>query len=196
MKIKFVVMCSPVPERQANVELMKSQIPDLIVKNCGIDTLWETFINCFDIEDEYDGLVLLEDDVQLCKNFYQRITEVIEGNKNIVVSFFEKPLSKKTLTTKICKGSDFFCGLCNYFPKSICDGLKQKQNVEDFKVWFAKRNEKWTYPNDIYIAFVLGRYKLSYLMKVPFLVQHKDFKSALGSRSTKRQTKFFIDDME
>lgn len=196
MNIKFIVLQSNNLDRKINVEKIKNEIKELFVIESGIDDLFDNFIKCFDLEKEYYGLVLLEDDIKLCRDFYNIITKIIEKNKDDVISFFEQPLSKKELKTTYKNGYDFLYNQCNYYPREICKLINDKNNVKEFKDNYFKKYKVWKYPSDTYVSEILGKYKIKYLMKIPFLVQHLDFKSTLGNRSTKRQTKFFKDDME
>lgn len=196
MKIEYKVLCTENNEQRIkNVEIMKKSLPNLSVKMSGREHLFENFINTFNIENDSTGLVLLEDDIILCKNFQSRCENLISSRPNEVISMFEGPCSKKELHSEYRNGRIFMCNLCNYFPKFVCNELAKENNVLEFKEWYKKHFKTWTYPSDIYIAYILNKMKLKYWMQVPFLVQHFDFKSTLGNRSTKRQTRFFIDDV-
>ena len=192
MNIQFTVMVSDSPERIANAKLLSESIPNLNLFYGHNEDVFQKFIKCFCLDDNIDGLVLLEDDVQLCNNFYNHINSVISKFNVYVISFFEKPNSKKTLKTSFQKGRDFLFNQCNYYPKYVCDLIINPDNINAFKEQYK---QKWVCPSDSYVAFCLDKYNIDYLMYLPFLVQHLPFKSTLGNRSTKRQTKFFIDDL-
>lgn len=195
MKIKYIIMVADNSERLANVEIIKKSIPNLYIYTGDNNNVFDKYVNCFRIEQEYSGVVVLEDDIKLCKNFYEQISSIINDNQYIVISFFEKPNSRKELNTRFNKGSEFLFNQCNYYPKAICELMIDPNNIMQFKNGYFHKYKKWVAPIDIYIGYVLDKYKIKYLMKVPFLVQHLDFKSMLGNRSTKRQTKYFIDDL-
>lgn len=197
MKVKFVVMVSPIPERRQNVEILKSQIPDLIAveadrAKCDLFTVYLDLLDCTG----YDGIVMLEDDVKLCKDFMSRIMSVIESKKSDVIQFFTRALSKN-LSRGYKNGGDFSSTVCNYYPASFCKLLRDEGFIQYFKnVYYPKKHEPWTYPIDTYIAFVLGYNHIRHWLELPFFVQHLSFKSTLGNRSTKRQSIYFIDDLE
>lgn len=195
LNIKFIVMVADNTERISNAKLLKKQIPDLVIYSGDNDNVFNKYVNCFNISSEFDGVVVLEDDIQLCRNFLNRIIPIIENNSKDVISFFEKPNSKKQLFTSFRKGSEFLFNQCNYYPKQICAMMLDKNNLSEFKSTYFEKYKVWVAPIDIYIGFVLDKYKIKYLMQVPFLVQHLPFKSMLGNRSSKRQTKYFIDDL-
>lgn len=195
MKIKFILMAFETPERLLNIEILKNNIPNLEVYLGDNDDIFIKYLNCFKIDSSFDGVVVLEDDILLCKDFYSKILDVISKNKDVTISFFEKPNSKKELITKMNSGYEFMFNQCNYYPKNICDLLLDDEEIIHFKSNYFKKHKIWKAPIDLYIGDVLGRNKIKYLMNVPFLVQHLDFKSTLGNRSTNRQTKYFIDDL-
>lgn len=198
MKIEYKVLCSEGnKQRIDNVSIMKEQIPSLQITMSGLDGLFERFINLFNLEHDSTGLVQLEDDVQLCKNFQNRCESLISRRSHEVISMFESACQKKgELHSEYRPGRVFAWNQCNYYPKEVCVELAKQENVEEFKEWYWKHYSTWTFPEDTYIAFVLRKLNLKYWMQVPFLVQHLDFKSALGPRPTNRQTKYFIDDLE
>lgn len=192
MKIKFIVMVSDVPERIENAKKIASQIPDCILYYGDNDNVFDKFINCFRLEPEYDGLVLLEDDIILCKDFYNRIIKEIEKKPDDVISFFESPLSKKELKSCYMAPSKFLYNQCNYYPCKICKLIPDDCMIDRFKKWYYK---PWKYPSDEYVNYVLVNHGVRYYMKVPFLVQHLSWKSTWGARGKIRQTKYFIDDV-
>lgn len=197
MNIKYVVLCSKGNYiRERNVEYMKVFIPDLHVVKCTLDNVFPVHIASLSVEDEYDGVVMLEDDVQLCRNFVQRCEAVIEQRPNEVISMFESACSKGELHSEYRNGNRFNWCQCNYYPKEIGKILSDPKWMVPFVEWFDKRNEPWGYPIDTYIAYVLGKNKIKYWMQVPFLVQHLDMKSNFAGRSSGRQSRYFIDDVE
>ena len=195
LNIKFLVMRSPMPQRRENVEAMKKQIPNLVVKDCQEPGLFEQAIECWQLEDEYDGIVILEDDVQLCENFMERIMTAIEERPDESISFFESACSKKPLHSEYRPGSKLMWMQCRYYPAKIAKLLCKQEEYEYFKENWRKYTTAWSYPIDTYASVVFRRHKLKYFMKLPFLVQHLPIRSAVGNRPTNRQTKFFIDDV-
>lgn len=193
MNIKFMIMVSDIPERIENAKKISKQIPNCILYYGDNDNVFNKFINCFKLEKEYTGLVLLEDDIILCKDFYNKIIAEIKDKPNDVISFFEKPLTKKELKSGYMAPSNFLYNQCNYYPAEVCKLIPDDVMIERFKKWYSK---KWQYPSDEYINYVLVNHKIRYFMKVPFLVQHQPWKSTWGPRGKVRQTKFFIDDIK
>lgn len=197
MNIKFMVLCSIGNEQRiANVEILKQQIPQLNVIMASRETVLKEHINSFNIEDEYDGMLMLEDDVLLCKNFLSRLDDTLKGHENELVSMFESACAKGELHAGYKKGRNFAWNQCNYYPKHICRLLGDPNMLPQFREYFfEKKLGAWVYPIDTYIAYVLNLYKIDYYMALPFLVQHLEFKSNFKGRPLRRQSKYFIDDL-
>ena len=195
--IKYMVLCSEGNDaRIKNVEIMKQQIPELVVVMSNRGNVFDNHIKAFNLEPEYDGLVMLEDDVQLCKNFKERVEECVNRHKGEVISMFESACSRKPLHSEYRNGWKFAWNQCKYYPRSICKIFADKDWMEPFKEYFfTKLHEPWNYPIDKYQAFVLGTCGISYWMEVPFFVQHLSLESNFKGRPTNRQSKYFIDDL-
>lgn len=198
MNIKYAVLLSEGNvERAANVELMKEQIPELQVIVSNRENVFINHIDLFNLEDEYDGILILEDDVQLCRDFKAHVDEVLSRHPNELVSMFESACSKGELKSEYRNGRGFAWNQCNYYPKLICELLYNPAMLPEFKEWFySKPSNVWNYPIDTYIAYVLGKYKVKYWMEIPFLVQHLPLKSNFKGRPLNRQSKYFIDTYE
>lgn len=197
MKIEYkVLLTKDNIEREQNCRILKHFIPQLQVTEADRATLWDLYIKQYELPDDATGLVLIEDDVKLCKNFIERCEAVIAGIPEDVISMFRIC----TENTKADKGyrspSAFNCMPCNYFPKWFCDEAVKKENLEDFNRWYWEREHVWSYPSDYYVRFLLMKLKKKYYAYFPHLVQHINYKSTLGSRPMNRITRFFIDDLE
>lgn len=196
LNLKYMVLCSVGNEQRIkNVEKMKEQLPFLKVVMCSRETVFNEHVKSFDIEDDYDGLVMFEDDILLCNDFLKRLEKTLSGHENELVSMFESACSKAPLYSSYRKGRIFAWNQCNYYPKDICKKLADKSMMPKFKEFYFKRYSIWNYPIDTYIAFVLNYHKIDYYMAIPFLVQHLDLASNFKGRSRKRISKYFIDGM-
>ena len=197
--IIYAVLCSEGNvERTLNVKKLKEAIPELKIVISNRENVFRNHIGLFDLgaNSDCDGIIILEDDVQLCKDFKTKATELVSEHKDEVVSMFESALSRKELHSEYRAGNRFNWCQCNYYPKAICKILSSNDMVTKFKEWYARRNEPWNYPIDTYIGYVLGYHGLKYWMQVPFLVQHLPLRSNFKGRPLNRQSKFFIDDVE
>lgn len=144
----------------------------------------ESFIKQLSIISEYDS-VLLEDDVILCRNFKQRIEEVISKYKDKMINFFTNPSSWfKTKENIGC----FSFNQCTYYPKGISKLLAEK--IVIFKNW-----NKIGY--DLLMNKALVNLNISHIQYRPCLVQHIDIKSLLPFQYFKpRRCIYFIDYLE
>lgn len=177
-------------DRLENVAELKRRIPQLEVD---IDTIHDCYKSLFRTCDSIseEGGVIIEDDVVLCRNFMERVEGVIaeKGPENLI-SFFEKP--KVNLVTRFCPGAEFLWSQCVYYPP--------KFNELFHKHWETFQRDEPRLARDMhydcYIRYVLKKEGMRYWRIRPTYVQHLDFKSAISPRSTKRQTSYFIDDVE
>lgn len=199
MRVRYVMLVSPAEERRRNALLIKSVIPELELVYAD-NNKEDIFDVCLDAmltdPNEYDGVVMMEDDLKLCENFREKFDDVLSKHPNDIVQFFERALAKRPLSRGWQSGGNFCSTVCYYVPAVFTPVFFSAKNRREFREdYFPRRHEPWGYPIDIYIAFVLGKNKMIYWREIPYLVQHLDFKSALGNRSTKRQSKYFIDDL-
>lgn len=175
------------PERVDNVEVMRKGIPHLEVVSDFERDGYKTFFNACYLLDVTGG-VMLEDDVQLCRNFTQRAEEVIaeKGPEN-VISFFESPTVK--MDTALVPGYKFFWAQAVYFPPGLPQAFVDEYNN------FVRDNPEqwWGMATDRLIAYVLKKRKLKYWRIRPTLVQHLPFRSATNGRPMVRMTPYFID---
>lgn len=129
-------------------------------------------------------VVILEDDLELCKDFKNRIESVIEQYKDKVVNFFYKP--RNYFYTKEQK---HFCwNQCVYYPKEILKVLSVEMRKQyELKPLMAHDEVENIALNCLGIKNVVYR---------PCLVQHLDFKSLVGNTSKNRITPYYIDYLE
>ena len=177
-------------ERRRNVDVLCESIPHLerVVDHVG-DGYANFFAACRLLHDT--GGVLLEDDVLLCRRFTERLESIVaEKGVGEVISFFERP--KVNLDTRYMGGASFFWAQCVYFPPGLM--CEFEHNYAEFR---QNRPKQWQgMATDRLIAYTLSKLGRKYWRIRPTLVQHLPFTSAIGGRSTKRQTPYFIDDLE
>lgn len=177
-------------ERRSNVELMTKKIPELEVFTDTIGDGYGTFFQvCRAINDS--GGVVLEDDVQLCRNFKKRLEAIVKDKgPDQVISFFERP--KVKMDTACVGGSNFFWMQCVYLPPGFPNRI-----VSYYDQFKTERPKDWQgMATDRLISYTLVKERKKYWRIRPTLVQHLPFKSVIGNRPTNRQTPFFIDNME
>lgn len=141
----------------------------------------ESFIQQLEYISEYDA-VLIEDDCFLCKNFKQRIEDVISNYKDKVINFFTFPL--KYFETRESKR--FANNQCTYYPKGLA------KIIADHMKLFVNKSTSYSEIESL----ALENMKLKHLQYRPCLVQHNDFQPSLIQKHhipVPRVTLYFID---
>lgn len=129
-------------------------------------------------------VVILEDDLELCKDFKNKIESVIEEYKDNIVNFFYKP--RDYFKTKLQK---HFCwNQCVYYPKELLKLLAKEMRVQ--------YESKPLMPHDEVENIALNKLGIKNVVYRPCLVQHLDFKSLVGNTSKYRITPYYIDYLE
>lgn len=129
-------------------------------------------------------VVILEDDLELCKDFKNKIEEVIKEYKDNIINFFYKP--RDYFATKLQK---HFCwNQCVYYPKELLKVL----SVEMRKQYELKP----LMPHDEVENIALNVLGIKNIVYRPCLVQHLDFKSLVGNVSKNRISPYYIDYLE
>lgn len=185
--IRTVAWC---PQRRANVNTLKSQLPEAKVITDHKRDGYATFFAACRAINQHGG-VLLEDDVQLCRDFDRRVQAVVvEKGRHQIINFFERP--KTPLKTALVGGSNFLWMQCVYLPPGFPE--KCIHHYDEFR---RHRPEKWRgMATDRLIGFALTKERLKYWRIRPTLVQHLPLPSVIGPRAKNRQTHWFIDDLE
>lgn len=131
-----------------------------------------------------EDCVILEDDLELCKDFKNRIESIIKENKNEIINFYFEP-RRYFYTTK----QKYFCwNQCVYYPKEILKPLS-----------IEMRKQYELHPlqaHDEVENIALNNLNIKNIVYRPCLVQHLDFKSLVGNVSKDRITPFYIDYLE
>lgn len=142
----------------------------------------KAFFEQLDTINEYN-CVVMEDDIILCKDFKNRIEEVINNNPNELINFFTQP----TQYFKTRKGAFFCYNQCTYFPSGIAKKIKDAIVKYDIPI---KRQE-------VMMRDSLSKLKIYHIQYRPCLVQHIDKGSLMNHNpGFCRRSPFFIDYLE
>ena len=144
----------------------------------------ESFIKQLELISE-ENSVLLEDDLILCKNFKQKIEEIINQFPDKIINFFTFP--KMYFQTRESK--KFLWNQCTYYPKNISKQIalvmkkikKQKDEI----------GESLQY--DVLESLALEELGMTHIQYRPCIIQHLDGKSLIGNGDSGRMTIYFID---
>lgn len=177
------VLIQAVPWDQRRVRVVRdllTQVPDAEVVWDSERSGYRTFKLVMEAMGDGPG-ILLEDDVELCSDWRNRVEAVVEANPDDVITFFDTiphPDGVHRLHPRHFGGN-----LCVYFPAGT---------PADFLSW-VEEGTQVTDHDEQYHDLLFGRYLrkrgLTYLSHVPSLVQHRPFASVVNpNRSKKRQS--------
>ena len=143
----------------------------------------ESFIEQLEQISEYDS-VLLEDDLILCKDFKNRIEEVINKYPNKIINFFYH--QDEYYQTR--ESTEYSNNQCTYYPKGI-----GKLIAKEMKNFITYSNQySWIENLALYIL------NITYIQYRSCLVQHLDNGSLIQKHKIIRPriTPYFIDYLE
>ena len=143
----------------------------------------ESFIEQLEQISEYDS-VLLEDDLILCKDFKNRIEEVINKYPDKVINFFYH--QDEYYQTR--ESMEYSNNQCTYYPKGLAYKIAQEMKN------FIKCSDQYSWIENL----ALQKLKLIHIQYRPCLVQHLDNGSLIQKHKIlkPRITPFFIDYLE
>ena len=127
-----------------------------------------------------DDVLILEDDLILCKDFLNKIEPIINEYQDMIINFFWQPLRdiKKTTIEK-----DGFCYTqCIYYPKDM---------INKFYKYLKEPN--FSYARNIRQA--LEKKKISFVNVRPHYIQHIGDESLIWQNLPIRKSNMFIDDI-
>lgn len=132
------------------------------------------------VKDLDDDILILEDDLILCKNFTYYINESVKKFPNMILNFFWQPL-RNIKTTIEYKG---FCYTqCVFYPKGIINKFYNDLKYPDFS--YAKN-----------IRQAIEKNNISFVNVRPHYVQHIGDKSLIWKDLCVRRSNMFIDDIK
>lgn len=146
-----------------------------------------SFIKQMRIISEDDAL-FMEDDIVFCKDFKNKVQEVINKYPGKIINFFFQPLAY--LLPGEVEGRRFLYNQCVYYPKGIA------AKIADEMQRLVDEGIKWTQYDEIQAA-AMNNLGLNFINYRPCLVQHIGAKSLLGNKwMADAKTIYFIDDIE
>lgn len=131
---------------------------------------------------EYNA-VLLEDDIILCKDFKNRIEEVIDKYPDKIINFFNAP----QVWQEIIENDNFCFSQCRYYPKGIGHILAEQINIHS------------PFQPCIALSSIAQRQHIPIMQYRPHLVQHLDLDSSFNIQiqykkyARVRRSYYFID---
>jgi len=146
----------------------------------------KSFIQQMKIISEDDAL-FMEDDIIFCKDFENKVKQVINKYPNKIINFFYQPLAY--LISGRVPGKRFLYNQCVYYPKGV--SLLIANEMEKL----INEGIKWTQYDEIQ-AKAMDNLDLDFINYRPCLVQHIGAKSLIGNKwLADAKTIYFIDDL-
>jgi hypothetical protein len=165
-----------------NIDNILEQIPNAIVHTDKTGNATLGFIHSLELGGDSDVLKL-EDDIDLCDDFLNKVNEAIALYPNRVLTFFT--LKNINETTEL--NGRTFCSSCAMFiPNKFVKGI-----IEFHKKGWNRIVEHPT-GYDLMFGDYLSSIKEKYIIWNPSLIQHKQIVSVINPRRSKyRQAKNF-----
>lgn len=132
-----------------------------------------------------EDMVFIEDDCVLCRNFKEKIEEVIAQYPNKIINFFQLPTREYFKTHE---STEYLQNQCTYYPKDLTIKLAHKMRE------ILEKNPKIR--TDVCEDLALKELKETHIKYRPCLVQHLNFDSLLNNKVGSKRTPFFIDYLE
>lgn len=201
MKIVIFTFKDAPKERQKNVKSLKTKL-NKAIQDSGTDIEVCTFVGsnktsenlislCSLYKDE--DILMLEDDIELSRNFLENIRKVIEKYPDKIINFHynfdtqgQELYSDGNLKIFEERGSSYAFNQCVYLPSKILQKILDSKQL--FKAYHAYAKEN----RHAYImARIFEKDNEKFLVVRPSLVKHKEFKSTISESNIK--TNDFID---
>lgn len=128
-----------------------------------------------------DGpLIFMQDDIQLCTDWYDRIHAAIAETPDDFVTFFSRRKDDLTIGSRREPGRTFLMHQCHYMPAGMA------QSVITYSYEWKRQRPEVVSATDYLVADWLKDHGWQYRIHVPSLVQHREYPSELGPRSSRR----------
>lgn len=132
-------------------------------------------------------LLMLEDDIQVTRNFWGKVCSALATHGGSPIQFFSRSKDDRTLGSRWRPGSTFSMNQCHYFPPGMSSAL-----ADYYPFWPDRLRHPTGY--DLLMGSYFKDYGVRYWQHVPSLVQHREGPSEINaSRPRLRQSPTFTD---
>lgn len=176
--LEFIVMTTAFGGR--NISNLRTDIPDLKVCMDYNHDAMGNFLNSMNYTEA--PAVHIEDDIELCNGFLEKIHEAVDLYPDNIINFFS--LRKKDYELQkpyFERGSKFMMNQCFYIPAGIGPKI-----AEFYKTWDKKVIHPTGY--DILMADFMKSRKERYVQWFPHLVNHIECASLIDPRRSSKRT--------
>lgn len=148
-------------------------------------------LNFRNLFNQYQGnpLLILEDDVTVCKDFVNKAEDIISRKPDFVINFFFPALNRYKGLHKM-SGLHYSYNQCTYFPSWFLDAYLDNYSklIKDYEDDY-KHNDSASLISDL-----IKVYQEDFYAYFPYLVKTNKYKSTLNHRLDPAQNRYFIDD--
>lgn len=181
-ELEFILMTTAWGGRDTSA--LRAAIPNLQISLDIKHDAMGNFLNSMRMTDK--PCVHIEDDIELCDNFVEKITAAVNEYPNYIINFFS--LRKEDYEIgkpHFVAGSRFMMNQCFYIPAGV-----GQQIADYYEQWVRKHEHPTGY--DLLMADFMKDNKMRYVQWFPHLVNHIECKSLINpKRSSKRTDKNF-----
>lgn len=180
------IILKAMPERARYIREIKDQIPGLTIVFDQIRNAMDTFVRGLEAAGTSPALYL-EDDIELCDGFLEKVQQVLTEHGDVPVQFFSRFKDDPVRGSRWMPGSSFSMNQCHYLPVGMSLSLLEYQRSGRWP-----RAEEHPTGYDLMMADFFKERGLQYWLHVPSLVQHREGRSLIGaSRARARQSGTF-----
>lgn len=160
--MRYILQTTNWSERR-DISQLCEQIPNLeMVVDDGYRNARQTFLRSLALTDE--PCVRIEDDIELCDNFTERIESIIQEKPNDVINFFinypEERFRFKSGLIEV-PGRKFMFNQCTYYPQGIASQILKYSEEDD------------TFDYDVLMAHFFDKNNINFYQYLPNIVNHK-----------------------
>lgn len=184
MEIEFIVLTTAFGGR--DIRALQQAIPGLKLCKDFQHNVMANFINSMRYTES--PCIHLEDDIELCDGFYEKVRAAVKSNPDKVINFFSMRKEDYDIgKPHLVAGSRYLMNQCYYLPAHYGPMI-----AKFFESWERPKKEHLFGGTDTLISDFLKSRKEKYLQWFPHLVNHLEGKSLINpSRSSKRTDKYF-----
>lgn len=177
-KLEFIMMTTAWGGR--DISHIKKAIPDLMISLDVNHDAMGNFLNSMRMT--ANPCVHIEDDIELCDNFLEKVTSAVKRYPNDIINFFSMRKEDYSIgKPHYMPGSRFMMNQCFYIPAGL--GIQIALYYEE---WERKTEHPTGY--DILMADFMKKNKMRYLQWFPHLVNHQECKSLINPRRSSKRT--------
>ncbi len=180
-KVSISIMA--IPFRRANVEKIVSKIPEIpisVIYDTKSEGCWQTAKKAWrSMPPDATHHLVLQDDIDVCDNFYATVLKVVEANPKAIISLFASRFRAEEMADAQARGVSWMVRSRGLTAQAI---LMPRQYVIDFLYFCAMNIREGVWKpdqDDIRVRIWQNERKYPTWFTVPELVDHKSLLPSL-----------------